>query len=186
MFGCPKYRIYNLSHVHRLGRFRSRWQRIRSRNLKYFTRIPLLILLSGALFVEPASAAQPMSVEERAMHCRHYQNDPEGKDGIFCVRYIQGFIDGAMATDERVALNVAAEYQEEETFTQRAIRTRLSNRLLQYGSYYAEFCLGGPVTLAEVVGRVTEDLGEGVIDGESMSARDLVYQTLRKHYPCTR
>ena len=67
---------------------------------------------------------------------------------------IQGFIDGAMATDERVALNVAAEYQEEETFTQRAIRTRLSNRLMQYGSYYAEFCLGGPVTLAEVVGRV--------------------------------
>jgi hypothetical protein len=154
--------------------------------LKNFIRFPLLILLLETLFVGQASAAEPMSGEELAAHCKYYQNDSEGKDGIFCVRYIQGFIDGAMATDERVALNVAAEYQEEETFTQRAIRTRLSNRLMQYGSYYAEFCLGGPVTLAEVVGRVTEDLGKGVIDGASMSARDLVYQTLRTHYPCTR
>ncbi len=155
--------------------------------MKYLIRIPLVLLSLGALFVGQSSAVEPLSGEELAEHCKHFQKDPEGKDGIFCVRYVQGFIDGAMATDERVALNVAAEYQQEETFTQRAIRTRLNNQLLQYGSsYYAEFCLGGPVTLAEVVLRVIEDLGTGKVDGEAKSARDMVYQTLRTHYPCKR
>jgi hypothetical protein len=145
------------------------------------------MILLAAFYVGQVSAVEPLSGEELAEHCKHFQNDPEGKDGIFCVRYIQGFIDGAMATDERVALNVATEYQEEETFTQRAIRTRLNNKLLQYGSsYYAEFCLGGPVPLAEVVLRVIDDLGEGKVDGESKSAREVVYLTLRTHYPCAR
>ena len=144
--------------------------------------IPQSRLLGGQ-----AGAVQPLSSEELASHCKHFQNDPEGKDGIFCVRYIQGFIDGAVATDERVTLNVAAEFEEEETFSQRAIRTRLSSRLNQYGSsYYAEFCLGAPVPLAEVVGLVVADLGTGNLNGNLKSAREVVYLTLRSHYPCDR
>ena len=158
-----------------------------SRHLKYFTRISSFMFLLVALLGGQAGAVEPLSSEELASHCKHFQNDPEGKDGIFCVRYIQGFIDGAMATDARVALNVAAEYHEEETFTQRAIRTRLSSRLDQYGSsFYAEFCLGAPVPLAEVVGRVVEDLGAGKFVDELKSAREVVYLTFRTHYPGTR
>ena len=128
-----------------------------------------------------------MSSEELASHCIHYAADPEGRDGVFCVRYIQGFIDGAMATDERVALNVAAEFEEEESFSQRAIRTRLNSRLGQFGSsYYAEFCLGAPVPLAEVVDRVVKDLGDGKFEVELKSAREVVYRTLRTSYPCLR
>ena len=158
-----------------------------SPHLKYFTRIPSFMFLLGALLGGQAGAVEPLSSEELTSHCAHYQVDPEGKDGIFCMRYIQGFIDGAVATDERVALNVADEFEEEETFSQRATRTRLKSRLGQYGSsYYAEFCLGAPVPLAEVVGLVVGDLGAGNLTGNLKSAREVVYRTLRSHYPCDR
>ena len=155
--------------------------------MNYLTRIPLFTLLIVALFAGQASAVEALSRDELVDHCQYFMKDPDGKDGIFCVRYIQGFIDGAMATDERVTLNVADEYEGEETFTQRATRTRLSSRLVQYGSsYYAEFCLGDPVSLVEVVGVVVEDLSQDKTGGTVRSAREAVYQIIRRHYPCPR
>jgi hypothetical protein len=114
-----------------------------------------------------------------------YEEDPDGEDRIFCVRYIQGFIDGAVVTDERVTYNVADEYDREETFTERAIRTRLGSRIDRYGpSYYAEFCLGEPLPLAEVARVVIADL-LALEDLEGLElARDVVYATLRREYPC--
>lgn len=135
--------------------------------------------------VSDARAVEALSTEELIAHCAIYEQDPEGADGIFCVRYIQGFIDGAVATDERVTYNVAAEYDRDETFTERAIRTRLGSRIDQYGpSYYAEFCLGEPVPLSEVVRVVIADLLElENLEGRER-ARDIVYATLRTKYPC--
>jgi hypothetical protein len=132
-----------------------------------------------------ARAVEALSTEELISHCAIYEQDPEGEDGIFCVRYIQGFIDGAVATDERVTYNVAKEYDRDETFTERAIRTRLGSRIDRYGpSYYAEFCLGEPVPLAEVVRVVIADLMElEGLEGREL-ARDVVYATLRNEFPC--
>jgi len=106
-------------------------------------------------------------------------------DGIFCIRYIQGFIDGAVVTDERVAYNVADEYGRNETATERAIRARLATRIERFGSsYYAEFCLGEPLPLAEVARQVISDLLTlENIEGREL-ARDVVYETLRREYPC--
>ena len=142
-------------------------------------------LLLGALYVNEASAVEALSTEELISHCVFYGDDPDGEDGIFCVRYIQGFIDGAVATDERVTYNVAAEYDKKETFTERAIRTRVGSRIERYGpSYYAEFCLGDPVPLAEVVDVVVADLlNLDSLEGRE-NARDVVYTTLRRAYPC--
>jgi hypothetical protein len=132
-----------------------------------------------------ARAVEALSTEELISHCAVYEQDPDGEDGIFCVRYIQGFIDGAVATDERVTYNVANEYDRDETFTERAIRTRLGSRIERYGpSYYAEFCLGEPVPLAEVVKVVIADLSQlKNLEGREL-ARDVVYSTLRRAYPC--
>jgi hypothetical protein len=139
----------------------------------------LLAPLQSALAVEKLSAI------ELASHCKHLKSAPEGADAIFCIRYIQGFIDGAIATDERVTMNVADEYGMEESFSERAIRMRVGQRLTLYGSsYYAEFCLGEPVALAEVVDRVEASLRQNPPSSQSMLARDIVYTTLRKHYPC--
>lgn len=148
----------------------------------------LIALLLGTALLAPqrqAGAVEPLSTAELVSHCVHYAEDPDGEDGIFCVRYIQGFIDGAVATDERVTLNVADEYGRDETFTERAIRTRLGRRLARYGpSYYAEFCLGEPVPLKEVVEKVVEDLLDREFVARRVRARDVVYQTLRDQYPC--
>ena len=132
-----------------------------------------------------AQAVEALSTEELISHCVVYEEDPDGEDGIFCVRYIQGFIDGAVVTDERVTYNVADEYDREETFTERAIRTRLGSRIDRYGpSYYAEFCLGEPVPLAEVVRVVIADLLQlENLEGREL-AREVVYATLRREYPC--
>jgi hypothetical protein len=132
-----------------------------------------------------ARAVEALSTEELISHCAVYEEDPDGEDGIFCVRYIQGFIDGAVVTDERVTYNVADEYDRDETFTERAIRTRLGSRIDRYGpSYYAEFCLGEPLPLAEVARVVIADLlALEDLEGREL-ARDVVYATLRREYPC--
>lgn len=131
-----------------------------------------------------ANAVEALSTEELASHCSYYERDPESVDGVFCVRYIQGFIDGAVATDERVTNNVANEHNRNETFTERAIRTRVGSRLDRFGTYYAEFCLGEPVPLETVVELVIADLDDTQRIANQPLARDFVYATLRMQFPC--
>ena len=143
----------------------------------------------GTLIISIAAnsawAVEALTTEELISHCAVYDEDPEGTDGVFCIRYIQGFIDGAVATDERVASSVADEYEREETATERHIRARLESRIERFGSsYYAGYCLGEPLPLAEVANKVIADLLKlENIDGQEL-ARDVVYETLRREYPC--
>lgn len=138
-----------------------------------------------ALFAHQAETIEPLSTTELVSHCAHYSEDPEGKDAIFCVHYIQGFIDGAIATDERVAQNVVAQYERAETFTERAFRTRTPSRVVRFGpTAYADFCLGAPVPLVEVVTKVVGSLSESAVQTEHPLARDAVFSTLRGEYAC--
>ncbi len=143
------------------------------------------LALVALLPARNAQAVEPLSTPELAEHCAHYFEDPEGKDAIFCIRYVQGFIDGAVATDERVMLNVAAELDETETFSERAKRTRLNRETGRFGAtVYADFCLGEPVALKEVVVKVVQNLMNRKFLDEQLLARDAVYSTLRNEYPC--
>jgi hypothetical protein len=84
-----------------------------------------------------------------------------------------------------VTRNVVGEYDEDETFSERAARTRIGNRLERYGaSVYADFCLGDPVPLKEVVEHVVQDATDPERVAANPLARELVYQTIREHYPC--
>ena len=78
-------------------------------NRLFVSAIALSALL---LFAPVVDAVEPLSTEELKLHCEFYEDDPEGTDGTFCVRYIQGFIDGAVATDERVTYNIADEIEQ--------------------------------------------------------------------------
>ena len=70
--------------------------------MKFRFAIPLL----GALMASPAAwAVEALSTEELVSHCDKYYDEQATEDRVFCVRYVQGFIDGAVATDERVARN---------------------------------------------------------------------------------
>mgnify|MGYP001828141299 CR=1 FL=1 len=151
--------------------------------MKTIVKKGLALLVLAFISHGSALAVERLSAAELASHCAQIKTNPEGVDGIFCIRYIQGFIDGAVATDERVTMNVADEYAREESFSERAIRIRLGQRLTSYGSYYAEFCLGEPVPLADVVNKVVTHL-EGKDVSDKQLARTVVYTTLRKHYPC--
>jgi len=148
--------------------------------------VAYLIMVAAILSTAKTTAVEPMSSKELTEHCVHYAENPKGEDAIFCVRYVQGFIDGAVATDERVTLNVVAEIEKEETFTERAIRIRIpSRRLSRYGStVYAEFCLGAPVPLKRVVEHVIDDLRNRKVLEDTLLARDAVYAVLRRDYPC--
>ncbi|MFK8020745.1 MAG: Rap1a/Tai family immunity protein [Pseudomonadales bacterium] len=150
-----------------------------------------LSLMFG-VFTTSLQAIEALPANELFEHCALYHEDPEGKDAIFCVRYIQGFIDGAIATDERVLKNLEAEYSAtNETFSARAIRMRSSDRqrqrlLERFGaSSYADICLGAPVPLMAVVQIVVENLnGKADQWPDNKSAREVVLATLTEHYPC--
>ena len=133
-----------------------------------------------------AKAVEVLTAEELASHCVAFPDDVDSVDGQYCIRYIQGFIDGAVATDVRVMLNLEAETSSSESFSERAIRTRKIDRNSQRrAAGYAEFCLGDPVPLVEVVAKVVADLDERMKSMDSPgTARDVVYESLRRHYPC--
>jgi len=145
-----------------------------------FVGVVALVMLS-----ERAGSVEPLSTPELAEHCAFYHDDKEGKDAVFCVRYVQGFIDGAVATDARVLENIATEFDEDESFSDRAIRSRIGSRINRRGpTVYADFCLGEPDSLEEVVEKVVDDLANRKVLDEDLLARDAVFTTLRREYPC--
>jgi hypothetical protein len=149
------------------------------------TAILLVTAIAVLLPVRDAKSVEPLSTPELAEHCAFYFDAPEGKDAIFCIRYVQGFIDGAVVTDERVIANVAAELDEDETYGERAIRTRLGRNTSRFGpTFYAGFCLGEPVALKAVVENVVHNLMNRRFLDEQLLARDAVLSTLRMGYPC--
>ncbi len=144
------------------------------------------ILMMGTLMLAPSAwAVEKLTTAELVSHCDKYYDESAEEDRIFCVRYVQGFIDGAIATDERVMRNVAQELDQKETFSERAKRTRIGSRLDRYGATsLAGYCLGDPVPLREVVEYVVEDAKDPQRIAANPLARELVYATLRDHYPC--
>jgi hypothetical protein len=149
------------------------------------TKTLLIATFALMLLSARAGSVEPLSTPELAEHCKYYHEDRDGKDAIFCVRYVQGFIDGAVATDARVLENIATEFDEDETFSERAIRSRIGSRINRRGpTVYADFCLGEPDSLEEVVEKVVEDLANRKVLDKDLLARDAVFTTLRREYPC--
>ena len=129
-------------------------------------------------------AIEPLTAKELAQICADVDLSPDNSESRPCATYVKGFLDGAVATDARVAENVASEFDEEETFTERAIRTRIIDRMNRFGpSVYADFCVGQPDPIADVLQHVVEEL-ERYDNLDGVQAQDVVYASLRRHYPC--
>ena len=142
-----------------------------------------ILALIGLSFSMRVGALEPLSAQVLAEYCADYQA-VSGSGDVRCVTYIKGFLDGAIATDSRVAENVVRDLEEPETLAERAFRTRVTDRLAKYGpSVYAEFCVGDPVPIADVVNRVMQTLVEHQ-DLANNTARTIVYSALRQHYAC--
>ncbi len=134
--------------------------------------------------VPKAQAIEPLTATELKEYCDGHTDESNEPLHIKCRAYIRGFLDGAVATDERVAENIVAEFEKDESFTERAIRTRLSRAMREISpTYYAEFCVGTPVPKSAVVARVIDEL-ENRDDLTDRTAMSIVYAALKRHYPC--
>ena len=135
---------------------------------------------------QSATAIQPLSSEEFAAYCSDYRLAPWDDKGLFCVRYIQGFIDGAITADDRIERKMVGGYTKGESFVERATRTRLSASQQRYGSTdEAEYCLRKPVTLDKIVDRVITHLEQVDFKPGKQLASEFVFTVLRSDYPCT-
>ena len=159
----------------------------RSRSSAMLCTLMGSVLIILQLFLVPtAKALEVLSAQELASHCALLETKPDGVDGQYCIRYIQGFIDGAIATDVRVMLNAENALDDTETFTERAMRTRIPSRAdRSRAANLAGFCLGDPLPLRNVVDLVVADLA-ALPDSKAANepAMDVVYTSLLQHYPC--
>lgn len=147
--------------------------------LRLVVTLPIVLLALSW----PARAVEPLTAGELRGYCAEFEARPDAGASRLCLIYIKGFLDGAIATDARVAENVVNEVERDETFSERAFRTRVSRRLREFGpSVYAEFCVGTPVPVAEVVEHVVRQF-DG-LKNEALDARSFVYAALRENYPC--
>lgn len=144
------------------------------------------MLAASCLFAASrASAIEPLTAMQLEEVCGDAATSSDTPEARLCIYYVKGFLDGAVATDARVAENVVAEMEKEETFTERAIRTRVGSRIRDFGpSVYAEFCVGQPDPISDVVLHVIEEL-DRYDSLEDVQAQSVVYASLRRHYPCT-
>lgn len=132
----------------------------------------------------PAWAIEPLTAEELRTICANVDLSAEDSESRPCITYVKGFLDGAVATDSRVAENVASEFDGEQTFTERAIRTRIIDRMNRFGpSVYADFCVGQPDPIVDVVQHVIDEL-DRYDDLSEVQAQSVVYASLLRHYPC--
>ena len=154
---------------------------------KIYTKLAYALLLLQLLSVSTAHALEELSSQELASHCALLRAEPEGVDGKYCVRYSQGFIDGAIATDARVMLNAENAISGNETFSERAMRTRMPGRVdRSRAEKLAGFCLGDPVPLRDVVDIVVDDLAaQQITAAKDAPAMVVVYKSLLNNYPCT-
>lgn len=149
-----------------------------------FNFIPRCILIFMML-ATPASALEWLSETELERQCKSFLGDPQSRDGASCVAFIQGFLAGAEATDGIVAERVKQMHASTgDSYSDRAIRTRIGSRLKEYGTpYYASYCISKDVSSAAVIGKVVDFLNDHP-DEPGLTANQIVYMSLVHHFPC--
>jgi hypothetical protein len=132
-------------------------------------------------FGSSAHALDTLDSQELLALC---QSEKQAEVAV-CTGYINGFLDGAFATDPRVAENVVTEMGRGETFSDRAIRTRLGITLERYGpSYYAGFCLPADLSTDTLLAELRDAATEEAVDPGQHNARDYLYRLLQLKHPC--
>ena len=129
-----------------------------------------------------AQALETMSRDELLAMCR----SGSAEQVAVCTGYINGFLDGAFATDPNVVESVVGEIGKEESFSERAIRTRLGLSLERFGpSYYAGFCIPGDMPMDTILAELHEAAKQESNDTGRQNARDYLYRLLQAQHPCT-
>lgn len=142
-----------------------------------------LALASGEAAVAGTTDAPWLSSESLGRHCLALEEASSPDDGTVCIAYVQGVIAGTrMARDQQPG--PAASGSEDESFTDRAIRTRAGTYLRRIDdSQRRDYCIAGDVPASAVLDALTERLA-ATPDDSNLTAHDIVHEALVQRFPC--
>lgn len=132
--------------------------------------VPTLILLSGK---GVATELEPLMATELRKECLAYVQFPDSIEGAVCSTYVRAFVEGSPL------IVLAVEPSASESFTQRALRTRLGSR----NDIEPKYCVDPSLTLNDfVLQLLVQAEDKPVLEGESAS--ELLYRTLNRFHRC--
>lgn len=136
-------------------------------------------LLAICLFV-PALQADWITESELHKSCDAFVAEPESLEGTSCLAFVQGFL--LSAERFRAAKNDSAA---KETFSERAMRTRLSATQLQRieSSTSQPYCIDETTPVAEVLEAIRNHLSSTGQESSLISTATL-QQALSRSFPC--
>jgi Rap1a immunity proteins len=137
--------------------------------------IALVILC--AQHTSPLSATDllPLSSVELHEQCLLFSESPQSEEGRACAAYVRGFIEGS----DRIVLRESDPgVQQSESFSERALRTRLGRI-----SPKSEYCLQSALSLQEFIAHMLA-YAEDHPPASDVSASALLYGTLHRFYRC--
>jgi hypothetical protein len=122
-----------------------------------------------------ASDLAPLSSAQLHAQCLAYAAAPTSTEGQLCSAYLRAFIEGS----DRVQYDPAKEQDPDESFTERALRTR-------YGGPTAvrpQYCVNSSVTVDDLIIQLLVQADSHLPD-ESRAAASLIYATLNRFHRC--
>jgi len=138
-----------------------------------------LVLLTLCAFA-PALQADWITESELHKSCDAFVAEPNSLEGSSCLAFVQGFLVGAERFTEADDNSTA-----KETFTERAMRTRLSTTQLQRikGSASQPYCIHESTPVAEVLEAIRSHLSSTGQESSLISTATL-RQALSQSFPC--
>jgi hypothetical protein len=134
-------------------------------------------LAAAVLLLSPAIgyALDYVSSAQLADRCRAYVEDPKGENGRFCAAYVRGFIDGSPT----VVIQASQSPGSEESFAQRAARTRLGRPV----SARPEHCIDGSLPMKIIVEQIVALANESA-PRDDVDASVLLYAAFDRFHQC--
>ena len=118
----------------------------------------------------------PLSGAALYQACIEYMQSPASENGRVCGIYVRGFIAGS---DRIVLMSSQHTPARSESFTDRALRTRLGKRV----TVQPEYCIAADVTLRMLVEQLLSQATITAPD-ETTEAAELLYATLGRFHRC--
>jgi uncharacterized membrane protein len=144
--------------------------------LFYWARNVLMISLIGIGIVVPVKSVETLPIEEIPSHCIYYVENSGSNVEFSSLRFVNNFIDRAVATDEHVI--------KYHFWIDLGVQTDVGKRFNRYGSpFYAKFSLNAPAPLADMLYPLTTIIQNNPLKYSLISVRGLAYLTPSSHYP---
>lgn len=143
------------------------------------------ILLMGGVFALPAKASSELDSEIYQL-CQNTDANSNAVTSTGCYQYIQGFLQGALITDDAIIKNIESS-QFESRFANRAYRTRVGNtRDSIPATQYAGFCLPNNEIIHEVVINLLLDMQKSLHNHQEVEIvlPALLFKLLKQRYIC--